>query len=54
MVERGIAISYETIRRWYRNFGQSFANCLRHRRPGDKWQGVHSDSRRAALSLARR
>src|SRR6516164_10591839 len=39
LAERGIALSYETIRRWCRKFGQSFANCLRRRRPrpGDKW-----------------
>ena len=36
---RGIAISYETIRRWCKKFGPSFANGLRRRRPrpGDKW-----------------
>jgi transposase-like protein len=39
LVERGIAVSYETIRRWCRKFGESFANSLRRRRPrpGDKW-----------------
>jgi putative transposase len=39
LAERGIAISYETIRRWCWKFGQSFANRLRRRRPrlGDKW-----------------
>ena len=39
LAERGIAISYETIRRWCREFGGGFANCLRRRRPhpGDKW-----------------
>lgn len=26
LVERGLAISYETVRRWCRKFGQSFAN----------------------------
>jgi len=38
LAERGIAISYETIRRWCRKFGGGFANCLRRRRPhpGDK------------------
>ena len=37
--ERGIIVSYETVRRWCRKFGQSFAHGLRHRRPrpGDKW-----------------
>ena len=38
LAERGIAVSYETIRRWCRKFGESFANSLRRRRPqpGDK------------------
>src|ERR1700678_2396608 len=35
----GIVVSYETVRRWGKKFGQSFANRLRRRRPrpGDKW-----------------
>jgi putative transposase len=39
LAERGIMISYETIRRWCKKFGQNFAHCLRQRRPraGDKW-----------------
>ncbi|MFD5110642.1 hypothetical protein ACFWJ1_35660, partial [Streptomyces cinereoruber] len=39
MLERGVTVSYETIRRWCLKFGQSYANGLRHRRPrpGDKW-----------------
>jgi putative transposase len=39
LAERGMVVSYETIRRWCRKFGESFANALRHRRPrpGDKW-----------------
>ncbi len=39
LAERGVVVSYETVRRWCRKFGQSFANCLRRRRPrpGDKW-----------------
>ncbi len=39
MLERGIVVSYETIRRWCRKFGQAYANALRRRRPqpGDKW-----------------
>ena len=32
LAERGIILSYETVRRWCRKFGQNFANCLR--RPG--------------------
>ncbi len=37
--ERGIIVSYETIRQWSRKFGQTYAHQLRRRRaqPGDKW-----------------
>ena len=37
--ERGVVVSYETVRRWCRKFGQAFADRLRRRRPrpGDKW-----------------
>ena len=39
MLERGVVVSYETIRRWCLKFGQQYANSLRRRcpRPGDKW-----------------
>ncbi|KUN57773.1 transposase [Streptomyces canus] len=39
MLERGIVVSYETIRRWCGKFGQAYANALRRREPqaGDKW-----------------
>jgi putative transposase len=39
LAERGALLSYETVRRWCRKFGESFANGLRRRRPrpGDKW-----------------
>jgi putative transposase len=39
LAERGVVVSYESVRRWCRKFGRSFANCLRRRRPrpGDKW-----------------
>jgi putative transposase len=39
LAERGVSVTHETIRRWCRKFGQSFANDLRRRRPrpGDKW-----------------
>jgi putative transposase len=39
LAERGVGVSYETIRQWCRKFGQSYANELRRRqpRPGDKW-----------------
>jgi putative transposase len=36
---RGITVTYESIRKWCRKFGQQYANQLRGRRPrlGDKW-----------------
>jgi putative transposase len=39
LAQRGIAVSYETVRQWCLKFGQSSANELRRRRPhcGDKW-----------------
>ncbi len=39
LADRGIIVSYETIRQWTRKFGQTYANGLRRRRarPGDKW-----------------
>ncbi len=37
--ERGIVVTYETVRQWCLKFGQHYANQLRRRRakPGDKW-----------------
>ncbi len=39
LAERGVVVSYETVRQWCLNFGQTYANELRRRRarPGDKW-----------------
>ncbi len=39
LAERGVIVTYETIRQWGRKFGQTYANELRRRRPrpGDKW-----------------
>ncbi len=39
LAERGIGVSYETVRQWCRKFGQQYANQLRCRRakPGDQW-----------------
>jgi len=39
MAERGIVLTYETIRQWCQKFGQHCANQLRQRRAqsGDKW-----------------
>jgi len=33
LAERGLDISYETVRRWVLKFGPAFARRLRHRRP---------------------
>ncbi len=39
LAERGVIVTYETIRQWCQQFGQVYANALRRRRPrpGDKW-----------------
>ncbi len=39
LLERGIVVSYETIRRWGRKFGPAYAKKLRRRRPSrqDLW-----------------
>ncbi len=38
LAERGVALTYETVRQWCQKFGQQYANALRRRRPqpGDK------------------
>ncbi len=39
LTERGVVVTYETVRQWCLKFGQEYANRLRRRRPraGDKW-----------------
>ncbi len=39
LAQRGVVVTYETVRQWCLKFGQSYANELRRRRPrcGDKW-----------------
>ncbi|NVN47531.1 IS6 family transposase [Asaia spathodeae] len=39
LLERGIVVSYETIRRWSLKFGAAYARSLRRKkaRPGDLW-----------------
>jgi putative transposase len=39
LAERGVVLTYETVRQWCLKFGQTYANELRRRRPrpGDKW-----------------
>ena len=39
LAQRGIVVSYESVRAWGLRFGRAFANALKRRRPrpGDKW-----------------
>src|SRR6266481_7516795 len=39
MAQRGIVVTYETVRQWCLKFGQTYANELRRHRPrsDDKW-----------------
>jgi putative transposase len=39
MLERGVTVSHETVRRWCRKFGQTYTDALRRQqpRPGDRW-----------------
>lgn len=39
LAQRGVVLTYETIRAWCLKIGQTYANDLRRRspRPGDKW-----------------
>src|SRR6266436_6103933 len=39
LLERGVVVTYEAIRKWCGKFGQQYATQLRRRRPrpGDKW-----------------
>ena len=39
LAERGVLVTYETVRHWCQKFGQTYASELRRRRPrtGDKW-----------------
>jgi putative transposase len=36
LLERGIIVSYETIRRWSRKFGAAYAKQLRRKKPSRK------------------
>ncbi len=40
LLERGVAVSYETIRRWCEKFGVGFAHRVKavRRKPGCTWQ----------------
>ena len=39
LAERGVILTYETVRQWCRKFGQGYVNALRRHRPcpGDTW-----------------
>src|SRR5271167_667995 len=39
LAERGICVTYETVRQWGKKFGKTFADRIRQRAParGDKW-----------------
>src|SRR5207244_12468642 len=37
LAERGLEVSYETVRRWVLKFGPGFARRLRRSRPRDRW-----------------
>ena len=39
LAERGVAVRHESIRHWWKKFGEEFARRLRRRRPrpGDTW-----------------
>src|ERR1019366_2822749 len=39
LAQRGVTVTYETIRQWCRTFGPAYARTLRHRqgRLGDAW-----------------
>src|SRR5713101_8410541 len=61
LAERGVIVSYESVRQWCLKFGASFADNLRRRRPrpGDKWhldevfiriQGVRQDRKSTRLN----
>ena len=52
LAERGVLLTYETVRQWCLKFGQTYANGLRRRRPrpGDKW---HLDGDREVVVCRR-
>jgi transposase-like protein len=57
LAERGLDVSYETVRRWVLKFGPLFAKELRRRRhrPTSHWhldEMASSDRRQAILALA--
>ena len=55
MLQRGVIVSYETIRRWCAKFGQAYANRLRrgHARPGDTGMPSRSAGLQRAMQMLR-
>jgi transposase-like protein len=49
LVERGIQVSYETIRRWVARLGPHYASELRKREARGTWMRWQSNRRQAAL-----
>src|SRR5258708_3734968 len=49
LAQRGIVVTYETVRQWCLKFGQTSANELRRRRPRceDKWHAGRASSSRS-------
>ncbi len=44
MLQRGVIVSYETVRRWCLKFGQAYADGLRRRGPGPATHGIWTRS----------
>ena len=58
LAARGVCVTYETVRRWGKKFGKTFADQIRQRAParGDKWhldEVVVSIAGETALAVAR-
>ena len=56
LAQRGIVVSYESIRAWGLRFGRVFANALKRRRPrlGDKWHWACQEFRVWAMTMGRK
>lgn len=58
-LERGVVVSYETVRRWCAKFGQAYAGACAAGSPGlgtsGTWtRGLHQDQRTVEVPVARR
>jgi putative transposase len=56
LAERGICVSYETVRQWAMKFSEAFPDQIRQRAPCAATNGIlrsrHFDRRRAILAVA--